>query len=35
MLKTRLCQLLGLKVPIILAPMGRCTSAQLVAALSK
>jgi NAD(P)H-dependent flavin oxidoreductase YrpB (nitropropane dioxygenase family) len=35
MLKTRLCQLLGLKVPIILAPMGTCTSAQLVAALSK
>jgi len=35
MLKTRLCQLLGLKVPIILAPMGTCMSAQLVAALSK
>jgi NAD(P)H-dependent flavin oxidoreductase YrpB (nitropropane dioxygenase family) len=35
MLKTRLCQLLGLEVPIILAPMGTCMSAQLVAALSK
>ena len=34
MLKTRLCQLLGLEVPIILAPMGTCTSAELVAALS-
>ncbi len=35
MLKTRLCQLLGLEVPIILAPMGTCTSAELVDALSK
>ena len=24
MLKTRLCELLGLEVPIILAPMGTC-----------
>ena len=36
MLKTRLCQLLGLEVPIILlAPMGTCTSAELVDAVSK
>ena len=34
MLKTRLCELLGLDVPIILAPMGTCTSAELAAAVS-
>jgi nitronate monooxygenase len=34
MLKTRLCELLGLEVPIILAPMGTCTSAELAAAVS-
>ena len=34
MLKTRLCELLGLDVPIILAPMGTCTSAELTAAVS-
>lgn len=34
MLKTRLCKLLGLEVPIILAPMGTCTSAELAAAVS-
>jgi enoyl-[acyl-carrier protein] reductase II len=34
MLKTRLCELLGLGVPIILAPMGTCTSAELAAAVS-
>ena len=34
MLKTRLCELLGLDVPIILAPMGTCTSAELATALS-
>ena len=34
MSKTRLCQLLGIEVPIILAPMGTCTSAEPVAALS-
>jgi NAD(P)H-dependent flavin oxidoreductase YrpB (nitropropane dioxygenase family) len=34
MAKTRLCQLLGIEVPIILAPMGTCTSAELVAALA-
>jgi hypothetical protein len=28
MLKTHLCELLGLKVPIILAPMGTCTSVE-------
>jgi hypothetical protein len=33
MLKTRLCELLGLDVPIILAPMGTCTSAELAAAV--
>ena len=31
MSKIRLCQLLGIEVPIILAPMGTCTSAELVA----
>jgi nitronate monooxygenase/enoyl-[acyl-carrier protein] reductase II len=34
MLKTRLCDLLGIDVPIILAPMGSCTSAELAAAAS-
>jgi NAD(P)H-dependent flavin oxidoreductase YrpB (nitropropane dioxygenase family) len=34
MLKTRLCELLGLEVPIILAPMGTCRSAELAAAVS-
>ena len=34
MLKIRLCELLGLDVPIILAPMGTCTSAELAAAVS-
>jgi NAD(P)H-dependent flavin oxidoreductase YrpB (nitropropane dioxygenase family) len=34
MSKTRLCELLGLEVPIILAPMGTCTSAELAAAVS-
>jgi NAD(P)H-dependent flavin oxidoreductase YrpB (nitropropane dioxygenase family) len=34
MLRTRLCELLGLDVPIILAPMGTCTSAELAAAVS-
>ena len=34
MLKTRLCELLGLEVPIILAPTGTCTSAELAAAVS-
>jgi enoyl-[acyl-carrier protein] reductase II len=34
MLKTRLCDLLGIEVPIILAPMGSCTSAGLAAAVS-
>ena len=34
MLKTRLCQLLGIEVPIVLAPMGTCTSAELAAAVS-
>ena len=34
MLKTRLCELLGLDVPIILAPMGTCMSAELAAAVS-
>jgi enoyl-[acyl-carrier protein] reductase II len=35
MLKTRLCDLLGIEVPIILAPMGTCTSAELAAAVSE
>jgi nitronate monooxygenase/enoyl-[acyl-carrier protein] reductase II len=34
MLKTPLCDLLGIDVPIILAPMGSCTSAELAAAAS-
>jgi nitronate monooxygenase/enoyl-[acyl-carrier protein] reductase II len=34
MLKTPLCDLLGIDVPIILAPMGSCTSAELAAAVS-
>src|SRR5579863_10369708 len=34
MLKTVLCDRLGIDVPIILAPMGTCTSAELAAAVS-
>jgi nitronate monooxygenase/enoyl-[acyl-carrier protein] reductase II len=34
MLKTDLCDLFGIEVPIILAPMGTCTSAELAAAVS-
>jgi enoyl-[acyl-carrier protein] reductase II len=34
MLKTPLCDLLGIDVPIVLAPMGSCTSAELAAAFS-
>jgi nitronate monooxygenase/enoyl-[acyl-carrier protein] reductase II len=34
MLRTPLCDLLGIDVPIILAPMGSCTSAELAAAAS-
>jgi NAD(P)H-dependent flavin oxidoreductase YrpB (nitropropane dioxygenase family) len=34
MLRTCLCDLLGIDVPIILAPMGTCTSAELAAAVS-
>jgi len=34
MLKTSLCDVLGIDVPIILAPMGSCTSAELAAAVS-
>ena len=34
MLKTPLCDLYGIEVPIILAPMGTCTSAELAAAVS-
>lgn len=34
MLKTPLCELFGIEVPIILAPMGTCTSAELAAAVS-
>jgi enoyl-[acyl-carrier protein] reductase II len=34
MLRTRLCDLLGTDVPIILAAMGSCTSAELAAAAS-
>ena len=34
MLKTPLCDLFGIEVPIILAPMGTCTSAELAAAVS-
>ena len=34
MLKTPLCDLLGIEVPIILAPMGSATSAEFAAAVS-
>ena len=34
MLRTPLCDLFGIEVPIILAPMGTCTSAELGAAVS-
>jgi len=34
MLKTPLCELLGIEVPIILAPMGTCTSGEFAAAVS-
>jgi nitronate monooxygenase/enoyl-[acyl-carrier protein] reductase II len=34
MLKTPLCDLLGIEVPIILAPMGSCTSGEFAAAVS-
>ena len=34
MLTTPLCDLFGIDVPIILAPMGTCTSAELAAAVS-
>jgi NAD(P)H-dependent flavin oxidoreductase YrpB (nitropropane dioxygenase family) len=34
MLKTALCELLGIDVPIILAPMGSATSAEFAAAVS-
>ena len=34
MLKTSLCDLFGIEVPVILAPMGTCTSAELAAAVS-
>jgi enoyl-[acyl-carrier protein] reductase II len=34
MLKTSLCDLFGIQIPIILAPMGTCTSAELAAAVS-
>jgi enoyl-[acyl-carrier protein] reductase II len=34
MLKTPLCDLFGIELPIILAPMGTCTSAELAAAVS-
>jgi enoyl-[acyl-carrier protein] reductase II len=34
MLQTPLCDLFGIEVPIILAPMGTCTSAELAAAVS-
>src|SRR5215510_10193197 len=34
MLKTPLCDLFGIEVPIILAPMGSCTSAEFAAAAS-
>lgn len=34
MLKTRLCDVLGIEVPIILAPMGSATSAEFAAAVS-
>src|SRR5262245_65740127 len=34
LLKTPLCDLFGIEVPIILAPMGTCTSAELAAAVT-
>src|SRR4029077_14388179 len=34
MLRTPLCDRFGIEVPIILAPMGTCTSAELAAAVS-
>ncbi len=34
MLRTPLCDLFGIEIPIILAPMGTCTSAELAAAVS-
>jgi enoyl-[acyl-carrier protein] reductase II len=34
MLKTPLCDMLGIDVPVVLAPMGTCTSAELAAAVS-
>ena len=34
MLKTPLCDVFGIDVPIILAPMGTCTSAEFAAAVS-
>jgi nitronate monooxygenase/enoyl-[acyl-carrier protein] reductase II len=34
MLKTPLCDVFGIQVPILLAPMGTCTSAELAAAVS-
>jgi NAD(P)H-dependent flavin oxidoreductase YrpB (nitropropane dioxygenase family) len=34
MLKTPLCDIFGMEVPIILAPMGTCTSTELAAAVS-
>jgi NAD(P)H-dependent flavin oxidoreductase YrpB (nitropropane dioxygenase family) len=34
MLKTPLCDVLGIDVPIILAPMGTCTSAEFAAVVS-
>jgi enoyl-[acyl-carrier protein] reductase II len=34
MLRTPLCDLFGIEVPVILAPMGTCTSAELAAAVS-
>ena len=34
MLKTPFCDLLGIEVPIILAPMGTCTSGEFAAAVS-
>jgi NAD(P)H-dependent flavin oxidoreductase YrpB (nitropropane dioxygenase family) len=34
MLRTPLCDLLGIDMPIVLAPMGTCTSAEFAAAVS-
>ena len=34
MLKTPLCDVFGIEVPIILAPMGTCTSAEFAAVVS-